>query len=223
MAFSSCNNRYVSKSLLSTGDNQYIAHFEIILHQLLKLISRLQFEALEKYDCERRKSDTFPGLNQFAQWIILQYTGRAGVRGRIRSMILKTRNFYHVDAKSVLRLGFAHSKKHSVFFSEFLFEKDCRCCSLQSKKHKIKLKNNIYSLDATGIVMCVDAFPRTSFRHAKAEIKVNTLLDHSGCFKQLARNIAYSHKERSQIVKFFYWIKKNLKIISFIGNYGVPP
>ena len=158
-----------------------MTHCNTIFHQMLKLIPRHQFEALEGHHCTGRKSRHFSRWNQFVHLMFMQLTGRASLRDGIQSMISRAPNLYHVGAKPVSRSTFADANnKRPASFYEALFEKVYQRCRVLSPRHKFKFKNKLYSLDATVIDLSIDAFPWASFRRTKSAIKVHTLLDHSG-------------------------------------------
>ena len=158
-----------------------MAHCNTIFHQMLKLIPRHQFEALDSHHSTGRKCRTFSRWNQFCHLMFMQLTGRASLRDGIQSMISRAHNLYHVGAKPVSRSTFADANnKRPASFYESLFEKVYQHCRALSPKHKFKFKNKLYSLDATVIDLSLGAFAWASFRRTKSAIKVHTVLDHSG-------------------------------------------
>ena len=73
-----------------------------------------------------------------------------------------------------------------------------RRCQPLAPKHKFKFKNQLYSLDATVVSLCLSLFPWASFRRTKGGVKLHTLLDHDG---HLSAFVAMSQAREQGIKK----------------------
>jgi hypothetical protein len=52
------------------------------------------------------------------------------------------------------------------------------CLGLGTRKHKVRFKNKLLSLDSTTISLCLTMFPWAKFRRAEGGVKAHVLLDH---------------------------------------------
>jgi len=160
---------------------QAMAHCNTLFNSMLKFIPRHQFDALENRHSTGRKSREFSRWNQFVHLMFMQLTGRASLRDGIQSINSRSKDLYHLGAKSVSRSTFADANnKRPASLYEAVFEKVYQRCRMISPKHKFKFKNKLYSLDASVIDLSLGAFPWAAFRRTKSAVKIHTLLDHSG-------------------------------------------
>jgi hypothetical protein len=63
----------------------------------------------------------------------------------------------------------------SAAFFEALFGRFYQRCQPVSPRHKFKFNNQLYSLDATVVQLCLSLFPWASSRRTKGAIKLHTL------------------------------------------------
>jgi Transposase DDE domain/Domain of unknown function (DUF4372) len=158
-----------------------MAHCNTIFHQMLKLIPRHHFAKLEAEHGTGRKARSFTRWSQLVHLISMQLTARVSLRDGISSLKARVKSLYHLGVKPVARstFGDANHQRPASFF-EALFGLMYRRCQPLAPKHKFKFKNQLFSLDATVVSLCLSLFPWASFRRTKAGVKLHTLLDHGG-------------------------------------------
>ncbi len=158
-----------------------VAHTNTILSQLLHLIPRHVFEALERKHSTGRKARKFSRWNQFVCLAFIHLSARRSMRDGIRNLIANARRLYHLGAKPVSRSTFsdANNKRPAALYQALFGELYHRCQSI-SPVHKFRFKNKLFSLDSSTIKLCLTAFPWASFRKKRGGVKLHTLLDHDG-------------------------------------------
>ncbi len=73
----------------------------------------------------------------------------------------------------------ANNKRSFQIFEDLFYHLLSRCKDL-TPKHRFKFKNELYSIDASVIDLCLSVFPWAKFRKTKGAIKMHCLYDHSG-------------------------------------------
>jgi hypothetical protein len=148
---------------------------------MLKLIPRHLFDKLEAEHGTGRKARSFPRWSQLVHLLSMQLTARASLRDGINSLKARIKSLYHLGVKPVARSTFsdANNKRPASFFAA-VFARMYQRCLAHAPRHKFKFKNELYSLDATTVGLCLSLFPWASFRRTKAGVKLHTLLDHDG-------------------------------------------
>ena len=161
-----------------------MAHSNIILHQMLNLIDRHDFQSLaEGVFRPQRAYRSFSLWGQFVTMLFAQVTGRASLRDISDSLQAQGGRLYHLGIGRVRKstLADANNKRPAEFFQAFFEKTYQRCAAVApSKKKKFRFKNKLYSLDASTIDLCLSVFPWARFRSTKGGIKLHTLLDHDG-------------------------------------------
>jgi Transposase DDE domain/Domain of unknown function (DUF4372) len=158
-----------------------MAHCNTIFHQMLKLIPRHHFAKLEAEHGTGREPRSFTRWSQLAQLLFMQLTARVSLRDGVSSLKARIKSLYHLGVKPVARSTFADANnQRPASFLEALFGLMYRRCQPLAPKHKFKFKNQLYSLDATVVSLCLSLFSWASFRRTKGGVKLHTLLDHGG-------------------------------------------
>jgi putative transposase len=148
---------------------------------MLKLIPRPHFAKLEAEHSTGRKARSFTRWSQLVHPLSMQLTARASLRDGVASLKARINSLYHLGVKPVARSTFADANNwRPASFFEALFALMYRRCQPLAPKHKFKFKNQLFSLDATVVNLCLSLFPWARFRRTKAGIKLHTLLDHDG-------------------------------------------
>lgn len=158
-----------------------MSHSNTILSQLLSLIPKHVFEAVERKHPSARKARVFTRWTQFVSLAFIHLTARPSMRDGIRNLDANIRQLHHLGIKPVSRSTFsdANNKRPAEFFQTLLGEVYKRCEAI-SPVHKFRFKNKLFNLDASTIKLCLEAFPWASFRKNRGGIKLHTLLDHDG-------------------------------------------
>lgn len=158
-----------------------MAYHNTIFSQILKLVSRHEFETLAR---QHHHGGQLRKMNRWSQFVALslaQLTGRVSLRDLVSSLSTQSHKLYHLGCRRVTRSSLARvneQKTHMLY--EALFEKLLRRCHAIAPKHRFRFKNKLYSLDATVINLCLNVFPWAEFRKTKGAIKLHVGLDHDG-------------------------------------------
>jgi putative transposase len=148
---------------------------------MLKLIPRHHFSKLEAEHGTGRKARSFTRWSQLVHLLSMQLTARASLRDGVASLKARIKSLYHLGVKPVARSTFAdaNNRRPASFFAAIFGHMYQRCLA-HAPRHKFKFKNQLYSLDATVVSLCLSLFPWASFRRTKAGVKLHTLLNHDG-------------------------------------------
>ncbi len=160
-----------------------MSHNNTVLHQMLKLIDRHDFNKLENEHFQpKRKYRTLSRWGQFTAMIFAQITGRSSLRDIADSLQAKACKLYHLGVVEVKKstLADANCNRSADFFQSFFEQSYERCAAIAPKKEKFKFKNKLYSLDSSTIDLCLSVFSWANFRSTKGGIKLHALLDHEG-------------------------------------------
>lgn len=159
-----------------------MGHYNTILHQVLTLIPRHQFDGLvktHKSDYRIRRLNTW---NQFTALLYAQGSGKDSLRDIESALVAQGAKTYHVGLPSrVCRstLADANAKRPWEVYQALFYQVLSRCRSA-TPKHKFKFKNPLYSLDATVIDLCLSMFPWAKYRQAKGALKLHYQYDYAG-------------------------------------------
>ena len=160
-----------------------MAHSNTVLHQMLKLIDRHDFQILDGGEYRpQRKFRTLSRWGQFVAMMFGQITGRASLRDVEDSIEAQNGRLYHLGITKVKKstLADANNNRTAEFFRAFFEKTYQRCAAIAPGKRKFRFKNKLYSLDASTIDLCLSVFPWAKFRSTKGGIKLHALLDHDG-------------------------------------------
>ena len=149
--------------------------------QMLQLIPRYEFQkAVNAHDAERH-SKGFSSWEQFVAMLFAQFAGQDGLRGIETGMASQAKHLYHLGVRSVKRstLAYANAHRSSEVFKS-VFETMLGIVSREAPRHKFRFKNDLYSIDATTVDLCLSLYDWAKFRTAKGGIKVHVKLNHSG-------------------------------------------
>jgi len=100
-----------------------------------------------------------------------QITGRRCLRDVVDNMSAQQHRFYHPGSAKLSRSNLARinqNKPHAVY--KALFGKLLKRCQSQAPGHGFKFKNELYSLDASTIDLCLSLFPWAEFRKTKGAV-----------------------------------------------------
>lgn len=157
-------------------------HYNTILHQLLTLIPRHQFEGLVRTLDNDRYVKRFTSWNQMTTMLYAQASGKDSLRDIQNGLLAQSGRLYHLGlpvkvARSTL--SDANSTRDYRLFEKLFYQMLDRCKSI-TPKHKFRFKNPLYSMDSTSIEMCLSVFPWAKYQRTKGAIKLHYQLDHAG-------------------------------------------
>jgi len=158
-----------------------LAHHNTIMSQLLKLISRHEFESLAKAHHSGRSARKLSRWSQFVAMSLAQLSGRSSLRDLVNNITAQIHKLYHLGITPVSRSSLARVNEQKPYtLYEALFGKLLSRCQSTAPKHGFRFKNQLFSLDASTIDLCLSVFPWAKFRRTKGAIKLHVGLDHSG-------------------------------------------
>ncbi len=160
---------------------QALAHHNTVFSQLLKLVSRHEFETLVNRCHEGRKLRKMTRWSQFVAMATAQLSGRSSLRDVVSNLSAQAAKLYHLGAAQVSRSSLTRvNEQQSCTLYEQLAGKLLVRCQVHAPRHGFRVKNKIYSLDASTIDLCLSIFPWAKFRTTKGAIKLHVGLDHDG-------------------------------------------
>ena len=159
-----------------------MAHSNTILHQLLGLLPRHQFDDFVSGLDGDRYVKTFSTWNQLSVLLYAQASGKQSLRDIQNGLVAQGSRTYHLGlARGVPKstLADANAKRDYRIYEQLFYTLLGRCRDL-TPKHRFRFKNPLYSLDATVIDLCLATFPWAKFRARKGALKLHYQFDHSG-------------------------------------------
>ena len=158
-----------------------MAHCNTILAQLLKLVPRHEFEALANQHHCGRAFRTASRWSQFVTMSIAQLSGRRSLRDVVENVEAQQHRLYHLGSTKLSRSNLSRINEGKPYeLYEALFGKLLKRCQLHAPGHGFRFKNELYSLDATTIDLCLSLFPWAEFRKTKGGIKLHVGMNHKG-------------------------------------------
>jgi hypothetical protein len=161
--------------------NQAMSHHNTVFSQLLKLISRHEFESLAKQHHTGRSFRTASRWSQFVIMTMAQLSGRCSLRDIVDSISAQAHRLYHLGSAKISRSNLSRineGKPYALY--EALFGKLLKRCQGTAPGHDFRFNNPLYSLDASTIDLCLSVFPWADFRTTKGAIKLHVGLNHAG-------------------------------------------
>lgn len=152
-----------------------------VFSELLKLIPRFHFDRVVSNYQGDRYTRSFTTWKQFITILYSQITRKDSLREIETGLLAQSSRLYHLGLNPVRRstLSDANNRRDYRLFEELFYHLLSRCKSL-TPKHKFRFKNELHSIDATTIDLCLSIFPWARFRKAKGAIKLHCQYDHSG-------------------------------------------
>ena len=116
-----------------------------ILPQLLKLVSRHEFESLAKIHNEGRSFRTASRWSQFVTLMMARLSGRNSLRGIVENMAVQAHHPYHLCSAKLSRSNLSRMNSDEPYtLYEALFGKLLARCQPVVPRHKFRLKNLLY-------------------------------------------------------------------------------
>jgi hypothetical protein len=147
-----------------------MSHHNTILNQLLKFVSRHEFESLAKEHHNGRKLRKVSRWSQFNALLVGQVTGRQSLRDIESTMRTQQKRLYHAGVQPVARTSLARLNERQPYqLYEALFQTLYKRCKHYAPKHSFSFKNPLYSLDASLIDLSLKLFPWLTMHWVKAQ------------------------------------------------------
>jgi transposase len=154
---------------------------ETIFGELLKLVPRYQFEkAVQQYHGDKYVK-SYTTWQQYITILFSQVKQKDSIRDIVTGLDAYESRWYHLGLTGIHRSTFsdANNKRSFQIFEDLFYHLLARCKDL-TPKHRFKFKNELYTIDASVIDLCLSVFPWAKFRKTKGAIKMHCLYDHSG-------------------------------------------
>lgn len=164
-----------------------MAHHNIVLSQLLRLVPRHEFDRLAEQHDGRRRQGSMSRWTQFVALSVGQIGGRSSLRDIESSLAAQPSHRYHLGSQSVSRsaLGRANEKLDFAFY-EALFARLYQQAGHKAPRHGFALPEKLFSLDASLIDVSMKLFPQANYNSMKAAFKLHLGLDHDGLIPAVA-------------------------------------
>ncbi len=158
-----------------------MAHCNTIFCQILKLMSRHEFETLAKQHHSGRSFRTASRWSQFVTLMMGQLSGRNSLRDIVENISSQAHRLYHLGSVKLSRSNLSRINEDKPYtLYEALFGKLLNRCQGMTPCHNFRFNHPLYSLDASTIDLCLSVFPWADFRTTKGAIKLHVGLNHSG-------------------------------------------
>jgi len=165
-----------------------MAHCNTILSQILKLVPRHDFEALSNKHHSGRAFRTASRWSQFVTMTIGQLSGRRSLRDLVDNVSAQQQRLYHLGSAKLSRSNLSRINEDKPYqLYEELFATLLKRCQSLAPGHGFRFKNELYSMDATTIDLCLSVFPWASFRKEKGGIKLHVAMNHKGNLPEFVR------------------------------------
>jgi hypothetical protein len=149
--------------------------------RLVELLPRRAFEsAVERY-CGDHRVRSLSCMDQLLAMIYAQVTGRTSLRETVLCLQATGSQRYHCGFRGrIARSSLADANEAR----DFRIFRDTALCMIKTAQLELPrnpelsaLEAEIYALDSTTIVLCLELFPWAKGSHGKAIVKLHTLLD----------------------------------------------
>ncbi len=153
-----------------------------VFHQILKLVSRSEFQQLADQHGSDRRSKGFSSWSQFVAMIFCQLGraqslreiehGLASAEGRLQQL--------GVDGPAKrTTLAYANAHRPWQLYQDVFHRLYGRCHAI-APGHKFRFRSPLLSLDSSTIDLCAEIFDWARFKRTKGAVKLHLLLDHDG-------------------------------------------
>jgi putative transposase len=157
-----------------------LSHSNIAFHQILKPLSRHEFEKLAKEHHSGQKLRSASRWDQFIGMSLSQLTGRQSLRDIQSNLEAQRQKLYHLGAKPIARTTLSRmNERQPEKLYEALFYNLLNRFKDKPANHKFRFNNPLYSLDASAIDLSLKLFPWAAHRDDTANVKLSVGLNHS--------------------------------------------
>lgn len=156
-----------------------MSHHNTAFHQLLKPLSRHDFERLAREHHHGQKLRSASRWDQFVGMAMSQLSGRQSLRDIQSNLESQRHKLYHLGAKPIPRSTLARiNEKQPAALYQALFGRLLQHCKSLPGRHKFRFKNPLYSLDASAIDLSLKLFPWAAYRPDAGNMKLSVGLNH---------------------------------------------
>jgi len=174
-----------------------------ILSQIMQMISRYDFEKAVFESKGRHFTVSFSYWSHFVAMMFGQLSDQHSLRDLVLNLSHQAHRFYHLGMSKICRSTFSdanNNRPYEIYENLFYQLLDRYACNFTGTKRK--LKNRLYSVDATVIGLCLNLFSWAKFRTTKAGIKLHVRLNHDGYVPDFVV-VTNAKVHESQVKKMF--------------------
>jgi hypothetical protein len=149
-----------------------------IFNQILEIVPKYSFNTLVGQHQGDRYVKVFTCWQQFMTMLFAQATQKDSLRDLELWLLLHSNKRYHLWIKSSARntVSNANNKRPYQIYESLFYDLLKKCINFDYKSN-FRFKNELYSLDASIIDLCLNIHPWAQFRKAKWAIKLHVLLN----------------------------------------------
>jgi len=196
---------------------QALSHHNTALHQLLKPLSRHEFETEAKKHHVGQKLRSTSRWDQFVGMAMSQLSGRQSLRDIQSNLESQQHKLYHVGAKPIARSTLARlNQQQPAELYEKVFGRLLGRCQGIPGKHKFRFKNPLYSLDSSAIDLSLKLFPWASYCDSTATVKLSVGLNHG---TQIPEFVALSEGKENDMVQGRKFVFPKGSVVAFDKGY----
>lgn len=194
-----------------------MSHHNTAFHQLLKPLSRHDFESEAKRQHVGQKLRSASRWDQFIGMAMSQLSSRQSLRDIQSNLEAQRHKLYHIGAKPIARSTLARLNEHQpAALYENVFYRLLAGSKRLPGKHKFRFKNPLYSLDASAIDLSLNIFPWAAHRDDTATLKLSVGLNHG---TQVPEFIAVSDGQENDMVQGRQFAFPRGSVVAFDKGY----
>ena len=194
-----------------------MSHHNTAFHQLLKPLSRHEFEAEARRHHVGQKLRSASRWDQFVGMAMSQLSGRQSLRDIQSNLESQQHKLYHVGAKPIARSTLARlNEQQPAALYESVFNRLLARCTGLPGKHKFHFRNPLYSLDASAIDLSLKVFPWAAHRDDTATVKLSVGLNHG---TQVPEFVAISEGQENDMVQGRQFVFPKGSVVAFDKGY----
>ena len=148
---------------------------------MLQMFPRYEFQRFVSEAKAEYHARGFSSWNHFVAMLFGQMAGQDSLRGIEAGLATQSQSLYHLGVDPVHRstLAYANAHRSHELFKSLFFWMLSKCQKV-APRHKFRFKNDVYSMDATTIDLCLSLYDWAKFRTTKGAVKLHVKLNHSG-------------------------------------------
>lgn len=194
-----------------------MSHHNTAFHQLLKPLSRHEFEVEAKRHHVGQKLRSASRWDQFIGMAMSQLSGRQSLRDIQSNLESQRHKLYHVGAKPIARSTLARlNESQPAALYENVFHRLLAHGQNLPGKHKFRFKSPLYSLDASAIDLSLKVFPWAAHRDDTATLKLSVGLNHG---TQVPEFVAISDGQENDMVQGRQFAFPKGSVVAFDKGY----
>jgi hypothetical protein len=167
-----------------------VNRFCSIFSQLLKLVSRVEFQQMVKASHAERHARGFSCWDQFAAMLFCQLGRAQSLReicGGLASCEGKLVHLGMREAPARATLAYANAHRPWQLYEAVFHQVLGRCRAVAARhQRKFRFNNRLLSLDSTMIELCATLFDWARYVRTKGAVKLHLVLDHEGYLPTVA-------------------------------------